>query len=75
MQKIVDGLLYDTETATQVYFDEVNNRRLFMTDKGNFFTFYGNGEIVPKNRDSVKEYLGKYDVNKYIEIFGNVEEA
>lgn len=36
---------------------------------------YSNGEIIPKNEDSVKYYLGTYDVKKYIELFGEPEEA
>ena len=75
MKKIINGLLYDTEEAEELFFDKVNNRRLFMTANNNFFMAYGNGEISPKSEDAVKEYLGKYDVDKYIEVFGRVQEA
>ena len=75
MQRVIDGLLYDTKTATVVHTDESNNRILYVTANNNFFMFYPTGEIVPKTEQSAKDYLGKYDVEKYIELFGQPEEA
>lgn len=75
MQRIINGLLYDTKTATVVHIDESNNRILYVTANNNFFMLFPNGEIVPKTEQSAKDYLGKHDVVKYIELFGEPEEA
>lgn len=73
MKKIVKGVLYDTDTSTQLYQEELTGRSLWKTQDGNFFMVYKNGEIVPKSEDSTKAYLGEKDVDLYIEIFGNPE--
>lgn len=75
MKKIVDGLLYDTDKAELIYFDDVKDRTLYRAENGHFFTFYRNGQIIPRTDEAVKAYLGQRDVNKYIELFGNVEGA
>lgn len=36
---------------------------------------YANGEIIPKTEANTKEYLGKNNVEKYIELFGEPQEA
>lgn len=75
MKKIINGLLYNTQNSEIIYVDEMTNRKIFRTEKGNFFLFYPNGEIVPKTKEDIKEYLGLNDTEKYIELFGDVEEA
>ena len=75
MKKIINGKMYDTDTCEEIYLDEMNNRRIFQTKKGNYFLLYPNGELVPKTEDEIKEFLGNNDTNKYIELFGEVEEA
>lgn len=75
MQRIVNGLLYDTETATQIHIEENTKRVLYQAPNGNFFMFYPVGEIVPKTEESTREYLGKHNVPKYIELFGEPQEA
>lgn len=75
MKKIIKGLLYDTEDSELIYIDEDKRRMLYMTKNKHFFTLYNNGEIVPKSVEDTKEYLGSVDVEKYIEIFGEPEEA
>ena len=75
MQKVINNLLYDTETATVVHIEEDTKRILYQTTNGNFFMFYPVGEIVPKTEQSTKDYLGKYNVEKYIELFGKPQEA
>lgn len=37
--------------------------------------FYPNGQITPKSIESTMDYLGKYDIDKYIELFGEPQEA
>lgn len=75
MQRVINGLLYDTETSTVIHIEEDTKRRLYQTPNNNFFMLYPTGEIVPKIEQSVRDYLGKYNVPKYIELFGEPEEA
>ena len=75
MQRVIDGLLYDTDTAEIIHIEEDTKRILYMTHNHNFFMFYPTGEIVPKTEQSAKDYLGKYNVGKYIELFGQPKEA
>lgn len=75
MQKIINGLLYDTETSEKIFSDDIQNRVWHMTANGNYFVFYRTGEITPKTESQAKEFLGKNDVAKYIELFGEPEEA
>lgn len=75
MQRVINGLLYDTKNATVVHTDKNNNRVLYVTENNNFFMLYQNGEIIPKTEQSTKDYLGKHNVKKYIELFGNPKEA
>ena len=75
MKKIINGNMYDTDTSEEIYLDEMNNRRIFQTKKGNYFLLYPNGELVPNTEDEIKELLGNNDTNKYTELFGEVEEA
>ena len=75
MRAIVDGLLYDTDKSELVHIDSITKRRLYRTPGGCFFSMYPNGEIVPKTVENTKVYLGEKNVEKYIELFGEVEEA
>lgn len=75
MKKIIDGLLYDTDTAELIYFDESTKRRLYRALKGRFFMMYPNGVITPKTDEETMRYLGERDVDKYIELFNEPEEA
>lgn len=75
MQRVIDNLLYDTDTATVIHIEDDTKRILYQTPNGSFFMFYPNGEIVPKTEQSTKDYLGKYNVEKYIELFGEPQEA
>lgn len=75
MQRIIDGLLYDTKTATLLFKEEDTKRQLFITPNNNYFMLYGTGEIVVKTENNVKDYLGTHSVEKYIELFGAPQEA
>lgn len=75
MQRVINGLLYDTNTASVVHTEEDTKRKLYKTPNDNFFMFYPTGEIKPKTVESTKEYLGKYNVKKYIALFGEPKEA
>lgn len=75
MKKIINGLLYDTDKSELIYTDLDTKRRLFRTENNRFFIAYLNGEIVPKTEEQAKDYLGEHDIDKYIEIFGEPQEA
>lgn len=75
MKQIINDLLYDTETSDLIYVDAINNRRMYKTQNGNYFVLYGNGEIIPKTEESARDFLGRNDVTKYIELFGRPKEA
>lgn len=75
MQRVIDNLLYDTDTATVIHMEEDTKRVLYRAPNGNFFMFYPVGEIVPKTEESTKNYLGKYNIPKYVELFGEPQEA
>ena len=75
MQRVINNLLYDTDTATVIHQEEDTKRVLYQTPNKNYFMFYPNGEIVPKTEESTKDYLGKHNVPKYIELFGEPQEA
>ena len=75
MQRVINGLLYDTNTAEIVHLEESTKRVLYKTQNNNFFMFYPTGEIIPKTEQSARDYLGKYNVEKYIKLFGEPQEA
>ena len=75
MMQIIDGLLYDTALSTLIYLVEVKNRRWYKTQNSNYFVLYGTGEIAPKSEEAVRAFLGQRNVEKYIELFGEPQEA
>lgn len=75
MQVVINNLLYDTETAEVIHIEEDTKRVLYKTPHMNYFMLYPPNQIVPKSIESTKDYLGKYNVPKYIEEFGEPEEA
>ena len=75
MKRVVNDLLYDTETSELLYTEVDTQRKLYRTQNNHFFTFYKNGEIVPKSEEDTKDYLGRVDVDTYIKVFGQPEKA
>ena len=73
MKRIYKGVLYDTDTSELIHYDAAENRKLYKTENGNFFVLYNNSDIYPKTEESAKDYLGKRDVEKYVELWGNPE--
>lgn len=78
MQKIIDGKLYDTEKAELIC--RIKNiryvRDYYRTNKGTFFCHYvtvGKMELI--NENVIKDILAEVDVNKYIDLFGDVAEG
>lgn len=89
-KSIIDGKLYDTEKSERLsYFKD--DRVLFRTQKGSYFSckredgecqntkfhvhYIDYYDIRPENIEDAKETIGKYDVDRYIELFGKPEEA
>lgn len=87
---VVDGRLYDTENSECLTLLE-NNRYLFKTPNGNYFSCIAQhsteitetGKILcvdyldirPESIEGAKNVIGKYDIKKYIELFGEPELA
>lgn len=78
MQKIIDRKLYDTDTATLIYtdFKIMKRRDYYRTKKGAFFCHYVSvGDIHLVSEEEMMDILASKDVEKYIEIFGDVTEG
>ena len=80
MKKVIDGKLYNTETAQLLLTLYIGSRHAqrdyYMTKKRAFFVHYvevNDLDLVPEK--TIADLLMRYDVDKYIEIFGDVEEG
>lgn len=79
MKKIIDGKLYNTDTATFIitlYSGARNSQRdYYKTPKGAFFVHYvrtNTLDLISEN--TMKALLAEHDVDKYLELFGDEEE-
>lgn len=90
IRRIINGKLYDTSKAKNIYkvilsHDDIPNYDLPIFSLGgeNVSIYKGNSEwfieyfcfIEPVTEDWVKEIIGRCNPDKYIELFGEVEEA
>ena len=75
MKRIIDGYLYDTDTAELLYRDLAKTRFYYMTPNRRFFIVFGTGRIEVTNENVIKDILGTYDIDKYVEIFGEPQEG
>lgn len=78
MRFIVDNKLYDTDKATLIYSEyKIRNRRdYYKTHKGTYFVHYvSKGEIAIVSEEDIRDLLAIKDVDKYIELFGIVDEG
>lgn len=75
MQRIIDGYLYDTDTAELLYQDVVKTRFYYMTPNRRFFVYFSNNLIETVGEAYIKKLLGTYNISKYVEIFGEPEEG
>lgn len=75
MQRIIDGYIYDTDTAELIYQDLAKMRLYYMTPNKRFFAYFSNNAIETVTESYIKNLLGTYDIAKYIEIFGEPEEG
>lgn len=76
MKKIINGKVYNTETAELILTlfsgTRLNERDYYMTKKRAFFCHYirvNDIDLVPE--DSMRDLLMLHDAEKYIEIFGD----
>ena len=77
MKAIINGLMYDTEKA-KIIFNPDEYHTLYMTEKGNLFMAYHQLEekaISCADNEKLKKFLAENAPEKYVEIFGEVEEA
>ena len=76
MKRIIDGILYDTDTAELLYHDKSKNVKYYRTPTLHlYFIFYSRGEFVPTDEAFMKNFLGEYDIDKYIELWGEPQEG
>lgn len=80
MKKVIKNLLYDTETADLII-SEVDPsgalvKRLYQTpNKSFFFLYIASNTIEPITKDECREWLGLYNYDSYVKIFGEPEHA
>jgi len=81
MKRIVNGKLYDTDTAELVCLSKISlfSERLYRTKKGRYFIYdkFGSVEYIkPLNEDETFEWLSKHNPDKAVELFSErIEEA
>lgn len=76
MKQIINKKLYDTEKSEKICDVEYFPHSIWKTEKGRLFLV---NELLMKiintNQKSIKELLGRSNPEKYIELFGQIEEA
>lgn len=90
IRKVIDGKLYDTSNATHicnlcVWYEKIPDYKygIYYLGGESVSIYKGNtewfievhGDIKPVNENWVKGILGEYNIEKYIELFGNPELA
>ena len=90
MQRVIDGRLYNTETAEHLagYYNnksasdfDLRDEDLYRTRKGSYFLACRNGCraggdcILPMTEGEAKEWVEDYANDRYCDIFGTPEEA
>ena len=78
MAKLIkNGLLYDTDKATEMWRDNSNRqvRIYYKTDKGHYFCLYGKDKIVPMSEEAIMDLLGEKAIDVYLLWFPSPEDA
>lgn len=75
MRQIYKDYLYDTEKSEMLYEDVPAEKVYYQTKNGRFFSVYQGKSLAIETDESIKRILGQYDVDKYIEIFGEPKEG
>jgi hypothetical protein len=78
MKQIISEKLYDTETATKLASTTEQSPSvevsLYRKTNGEYFIEYRDKLIQPLSLLEAKDWVGKYNVDLYITIFGAVSE-
>lgn len=72
MKAIINGLMYDTTSSTNLYVG--TNEALYKTNNNSYFRTTPEG-FIPMTVNEVKDYLGAKDADAYINEFGPVQNA
>lgn len=78
MRQIIKGKIYDTDKSELIYRDNDiwQPRIYYRTQKGTFFCHYKRvGRLDVISDEVMMEILAEKDPDKYIELFGAVEEG
>lgn len=76
MKEIINGKLYDTDKSEKICYVEFTGHSIWRTSKGTLFLVNDIlFRISNTNQDAIKGLLGKENPEKYIELFGEPEEA
>lgn len=74
MKKIVNGLLYDTDKSEKIM--EADLHSVYQALNGRLFVTHDIlNEITCVDIDSIKMFIGEHNVDLYLKLFGNVQEA
>lgn len=74
MKSIINGLLYDTNKATLLHYENSSFTAIYITPNGRLF-MTDCESITCTDQGECKEYLGRVFPDRYIELFGEVGEA
>lgn len=78
MQAIIDGLLYDTYKAEEIYNFYYSHSQdgftIYKTKNNRIFIETSSCEFITDG-ERVRDMIGRNCPDKYIELFGEVEEA
>lgn len=75
MRKLINGLMYDTDKSEFIYQDPDKRRTYYRTKKHRYFIVYRTGEFGLTTEEKVKDILIEHDYAKFVELFGEPEEA
>jgi len=76
MKAIINGKLYDTEKSEKICNVKFTGHSIWRTTKGTLFLFNDICmQISNVNQDAIKDLLGKESPEKYIELYGGIDEA
>lgn len=80
MKKVINNLLYDTDTAKLIISEAAPDgtliKRLYVTDnRAFFFLMIKSDEIKPITEAECREWLGLFNYQAYVNVFGEPQKA